>query len=140
MRPMSETILRLTNISKSFAGIHALRPFPFHRSRWQLWQMSVFADLIAKTPAPHFVVGDFNAASWGQAIKSFSRIADVKPLPSRGTWLSLMPWPLRIPIDQALVGDGVLCAKKSVGPLMYSDHRPIWIDFALKPSVAKPAP
>jgi endonuclease/exonuclease/phosphatase (EEP) superfamily protein YafD len=120
----------------SMAAIHAQRPFPPHRHWYQLWQVSYFASLIAKSPQPRFIVGDFNAASWSSVIRAIGQITRVKPLPSRGTWFSGLPWPLRIPIDQALVSDGIMCAKKSVGPSVYSDHRPIWVDFALKPKRA----
>ncbi len=116
----------------NIAAIHALRPFPPHRHWYQFWQVSYFARLIAKSPQPRLIVGDFNAANWSSIIRTISKITHVKPLPSRGTWFALMPWPLRIPIDQALVGKGIMCAKKTVGPAAFSDHRPIWVDFALK--------
>ena len=139
--PLIEVTAAYPEATISLAGIHALRPVPIHRHWYQRWQMRYFACLIAETPRPRIIVGDFNAVSWGAIIKMVSQMTDVKPLPSRGTWFALAPWPLRIPIDQALIDNGVTCAKKTVGPAAFSDHRPIWIDFALKPQAsAKPSP
>jgi endonuclease/exonuclease/phosphatase (EEP) superfamily protein YafD len=139
--PLIEVTAAYPEGTVSLAGIHALRPVPIHRRWYQRWQVGHLADQISQTLQPRIIVGDFNAVSWGAIVKMVSRMASVKPLPSRGTWFALAPWPLRIPIDQALIDNGVACAKKTVGPAAFSDHRPIWIDFALKPAAAaKPSP
>lgn len=136
LQTLVELGVKYPEATLGLAGIHAMRPIPPRLRWWQRRQADMFAHLIAKTPAPRLVVGDFNAVGWGAIIRLMSRVANVKPLPSPGTWPAPMPWPLRIPIDQVLVGDGVLCAKKTVGPRAFSDHRPIWVDFALKSSAS----
>ncbi|MFZ1991464.1 MAG: endonuclease/exonuclease/phosphatase family protein [Alphaproteobacteria bacterium] len=138
-RSFVEIIAAYPEATVTLAGLHALRPFPFHRFWYQMGQVSFMANSIAHLPEPRIIVGDFNAASWSAIIKTVSRIDNVKPLPSRGTWFAGVPWPLRIPIDNALVSDEIVCAKKTVGPSVFSDHRPIWIDFAFESGAAKGA-
>jgi len=139
-RALIEVIAAYPEATVTLAGIHAIRPFPLHRLWYQMGQVSHFANSIAHLPEPRLILGDFNAASWSGIIKTVSRIDNVKPMPSRGTWFAGVPWPLRIPIDNVLIGDEIACAKKTVGPSAFSDHRPIWVDFAFKPDTVKRAP
>jgi endonuclease/exonuclease/phosphatase (EEP) superfamily protein YafD len=56
----------------------------------------------------------------------------LRPLPTlTGTYPSPLPWPLRIPIDHALVSPELAGAVRRTGPHLGSDHRPLLIELPL---------
>ena len=114
-------------------GAHLTRPWPFRPAYRQVMQPPILARKIGASSDPRLIIGDFNAVTWGHVTKTMSRLEDAVSLPSGGTWRSNFPWPLRVPIDQILVGPGIDCARKTVGPETSSDHRPVWVDFAFAP-------
>ena len=113
-------------------GTHLTRPWPFNPPERQIIEAQALSDPLHTTPKPKMIVGDFNAVSWGSIVKMVTKPNGLRPLPSAGTWPTFLPRPLRIPIDQALIGQGFACASKSVGPTVGSDHKPIIVDFALE--------
>ncbi len=78
-------------------------------------------------PEPHrIVMGDFNSAPTGFALRLFCAdlaLAGPGVLP-RLSWPSDLPWPLRIPIDHILVGNGMALDSVQNGPSLGSDHFP----------------
>jgi endonuclease/exonuclease/phosphatase (EEP) superfamily protein YafD len=117
----------------NLTGIHLPHLWPLGPRGFQHFVVSRVAHTLKETTGPTMVVGDFNTATWSAAVARISHAGHLSALSSKGTWRTNMPWPLRIPIDQALVGKGVMCATKSVSGRLSSDHRAIIIDFALKP-------
>src|SRR5262249_36315050 len=97
-------------------GTHLTRPWPFQPASAQPRQAAALAESFAAVPQPSFLIGDLNAVTWGHTVRTISRVAGAHPLPSWGTWHTLFPLPYRIPIDQAIIGSGIGCAKKTVGP------------------------
>jgi endonuclease/exonuclease/phosphatase (EEP) superfamily protein YafD len=77
------------------------------------------------------LVGDLNAVTWGHTVRELERRGQARALPSWGSWPGRFLPIFSLPIDQAIVGPGISCAVKTVGPRLGSDHRPIIVDFAL---------
>src|SRR5262249_9480573 len=93
----------------SLVAVHMTRPWPFKPRHDQPLEIEGIAARTKEAAGPKLVVGDFNAVPWGAIVRRMSAVANVKALPSRGTWHAAMPFPLRLPIDEALV-DGLPCA------------------------------
>ncbi|MEN0021571.1 MAG: endonuclease/exonuclease/phosphatase family protein [Planctomycetota bacterium] len=79
-------------------------------------------------PEPVVVVGDFNAAPWSAAVEPL-REAGLRPScgSGSGTWPSVMPFGLRVPIDHAFSNTDT---RIEVGPHLGGDHRPILVEIA----------
>jgi endonuclease/exonuclease/phosphatase (EEP) superfamily protein YafD len=118
----------------SIAGAHLTRPWPFGRLGSHERQSSRLADAFAAMGAPRLLVGDLNAVTWSHAVRTIEARSGARAMQTWGSWPATLPLPLRLPIDQAILGPGILCAKKTVGPPTGSDHRPIILDFALSQS------
>lgn len=117
----------------AIAGAHLTRPWPFGRLGSHDRQSARLADAFAVLSAPRLLVGDLNAATWSHTVRTIEARAGARALRSWGSWPAWLPLLLRLPIDQAIAGPGILCAKKTLGPVTGSDHRPIIVDFALAP-------
>jgi endonuclease/exonuclease/phosphatase (EEP) superfamily protein YafD len=78
------------------------------------------------------VCGDFNSVPWSDSIRDFADGADLQSIFGRfgraGTWPTYAG-PLRIPIDNCLVGEGVAVTDRRIGPDIGSDHLPLIVDF-----------
>jgi len=117
----------------TIAGVHLTRPWPFGRLGSHDRQSLRLADAFASLPAPKLLIGDLNAATWSHTVRTIEARAGARAMHSWGSWPAWLPLPLRLPIDQAIAGPGILCATKTVGPVTGSDHRSIIVDFALAP-------
>lgn len=78
------------------------------------------------------VVGDFNITPWSAYFKDFLRSSKLKDTRKFGhftlSWHSSLPFFMRIPIDQALISNGVVLMERSTGPNLGSDHLPVVLD------------
>lgn len=85
-------------------------------------------DSLAALPAnPHrIVMGDFNAAPTSGALRRLMAAQGLREASRwpRLTWPSDLPWPLRLPIDHVLVGNGLALLRVENGPALGSDHFP----------------
>ena len=111
---------------------HMTRPFP----KTPFWGQRAQADEIAGNVASAFgsklVVGDFNAAPWGYVIQTIAQRNGLSVLTGgSGTWPSFLPWPLRIPIDNVMAGEGLTFVSRDVLPSMGSDHLPVRAEIAV---------
>ena len=97
--------------------------------------MRALADWVRAQEEPVVVVGDFNITAWSPYFRSFledARLNDARLGHGlQNSWPVLQPL-LRIPIDQALVSDGVAVHGFVAGPDVGSDHYPIFLDFSLR--------
>lgn len=79
------------------------------------------------------VCGDFNSVPWSDSIRDLADGADLRSIFGRfgrdGTWPTYAG-PLRIPIDNCLVGAGLAVTDRRIGPDIGSDHLPLIVDFA----------
>jgi endonuclease/exonuclease/phosphatase (EEP) superfamily protein YafD len=81
------------------------------------------------------VLGDFNATPWSSAMGSLRETTGLRDVTIGGglnpTW-SPGIWPLRIPIDHALVSPRLFPLSRRVGDFAGSDHRPLVFDLAIQ--------
>jgi endonuclease/exonuclease/phosphatase (EEP) superfamily protein YafD len=110
---------------------HPARPWPFNWPGVQRREAIGVGNGFAKLPSPRMLVGDLNAVTWGHVVRDLERRGEARALPGWGTWPSRFLPIFSLPIDQAIIGPGISCATKTVGPRTGSDHRPIIVDFAL---------
>jgi endonuclease/exonuclease/phosphatase (EEP) superfamily protein YafD len=114
------------------AVVHLARPWPFFPPSEQLRQ---FKEIEAWIADPEFdrtlVVGDFNATAASAAMRDFRKRAQVTVLPARlGDWPATLPAPLRIAIENAVAGPGLVLGGRRLGLATGSDHAPILFDVA----------
>jgi endonuclease/exonuclease/phosphatase (EEP) superfamily protein YafD len=120
----------------SLIATHPARPWPFARPRAQRREAIGVGNGFARLPSPKILVGDLNAVTWGHVVRTLERRGQARALQSWGSWPSRFLPVFSLPIDQALIGPGISCATKTIGPRTGSDHRPIIVDFV----AAAPAP
>lgn len=116
--------------SVTIAGTHLIRPIGVGTLADQLVQARWLATRLAKLAGPIVLAGDLNAVGWGRLVTALAADTGLRPLPTlAGTYPSPLPWPLRIPIDHALVSPELAGAVRRTGPHLGSDHRPLIIDL-----------
>jgi endonuclease/exonuclease/phosphatase (EEP) superfamily protein YafD len=111
---------------------HMTRPFP-NRPWWaQRAQAEEIAKDVAMWPGAKLVLGDFNAAPWGHVIRTIETGGNVSVLTGAGgTWPSILPPQMRIPIDHMLAGPGLSFVSRQVLPKIGSDHLPVVAEIAV---------
>lgn len=111
---------------------HLTRPFP-KRPFWvQRAQAEEIADDIAGVAGAKLVLGDFNAAPWGHVMQTIAERGGVTLLTGGGgTWPSILPPQLRIPIDHMLAGPGLSFVSRQVLGKLGSDHLPVLAEIAV---------
>jgi endonuclease/exonuclease/phosphatase (EEP) superfamily protein YafD len=122
------------------AGTHFNRPFTSDGSlKTQMAQAALIQANLAVGAMPTLLMGDFNSVRWGRVIRSIEAGTGLAALPGlEGTWPAYLPWPLRLPIDQVLVGPDVHVVRRQVLHAPGSDHRPVLVTIEgrlLPPSV-----
>ncbi len=106
------------------AGVHLDRPLPPGRLRMQERQVAKLVDMLAPIEEPLLVVGDFNASPWGRVMRGLADGAGLEIARGiEGTWPAMLPWPMRIAIDHALTGRGLVLLDREVVRLPGSDHK-----------------
>ncbi len=83
---------------------------------------------------PLIIAGDFNATATGRthAIMRTSGLRPWSPLAGAGTFPSLLPRWVSLPLDRIWASDGVWVKRWRVGPRMRSDHRPVVLDLEVR--------
>lgn len=103
----------------------------------QLREIGAWAGSVS--PAlPKIILGDLNATPWCPALRRLLASAGLRPAardvtPFFATWPAPIPF-LRIPIDHALLDDALVCTAYRTGPDIGSDHLPLVLDIAPRPS------
>ena len=112
---------------------HMTRPFP-HLPAWsQSKQADDLASAVSGWPGPKLLVGDFNAVPWGHGVKIVAERANLHvSLGSGGTWPSILPPQLRLPIDHVMATEGIAFASRKVLALPGSDHAAVLTEIALE--------
>ncbi len=79
------------------------------------------------------VVGDLNCSPWSYWFQRFLRESKLRnSAVGNGLNITWMPIPIAmagLPIDHVLIGSGITVLRRSVGPYVGSDHRPVVVDF-----------
>ena len=97
-------------------------------------QLSAVADWVAGMHGPVVVAGDLNTTPWSPYFREFLKRSGMRD--SRRGFGVQATWPdnlgsAGIPIDHALVSDGVYVQDRRVGLPFGSDHRPIIVDLII---------
>ncbi|HEY4161820.1 MAG TPA: endonuclease/exonuclease/phosphatase family protein [Dongiaceae bacterium] len=108
--------------------------FPGAPRLQQTMQMAGLAQYLPHFPNDLVLMGDFNSVAWSTGQADFRMVTGLE---NRGhialTWPSLLPWPLRIPIDQVFTGGKLTAYRVAPGPDVGSDHLPVTAEITLKP-------
>jgi endonuclease/exonuclease/phosphatase (EEP) superfamily protein YafD len=110
-------------------AVHAPRPGGPQRNRERDQALAAIPAALAGLPWARIVVGDFNATPWNPAFGDAlaeTGMARAGTAPWLTTWPARFPWPLRLPIDHVLIGDGVAVDSVEAGPSFGSDHLPLF--------------
>lgn len=108
----------------TIAGTHLTQPLPPWRQRVQEYQTEQITKMLAGVDEPLLVVGDFNSVPWGRLVRAFAAATRLHVAPGlEGTWPAMLPWPLRLPIDQALTGRGLQLLERQVVTMPGADHK-----------------
>lgn len=129
--PYVEARVRLGGREVTVAGTHLVRPINDGSLWHQLNQARYLAARLGEVEGPKLLLGDLNAVSWGRVVHEIDRLGGMRPVRGSigGSWPAVLPWPLRIPIDQAIASQDLAQAIRHVGPELGSDHRPITVDL-----------
>jgi endonuclease/exonuclease/phosphatase (EEP) superfamily protein YafD len=111
---------------------HMTRPFP-NRPFWaQRAQAEEIGNDVGAWPGAKLLLGDFNGATWGHIVRTIEQRGGVRVLTGEGgTWPSLFPPQMRIPIDHMMVGRGLSFVSRQVLPRIGSDHAPVLAEIAV---------
>jgi endonuclease/exonuclease/phosphatase (EEP) superfamily protein YafD len=113
-------------------AVHLKRPFPFSPVGDQLRQAVDVSNIVLAWSGPQLVMGDFNAAPWSPVMKTIlqrSRLALLTG--SGGTWPSVLPKQMRIPIDHMMAGRGLSFVSRELPAFVGSDHAPVFARVAV---------
>jgi endonuclease/exonuclease/phosphatase (EEP) superfamily protein YafD len=120
---------------------HPPPPMGPDRSRRRDEETRALAELVRAIEGPVLVVGDFNCTPWSGHFRDLLRDSGLrdsrKGFGVQASWPSPL-LPLMIPIDHALVSDGVAVVDRRFGPRVGSDHLPLIVDVALAPPLSNP--
>lgn len=124
-------------------------PSPRSRETWarSLESAGLAARLLrdwhAQTRIPILIAGDFNSTPTGRLHRRFARDSGLTawtPLATGGTWPSIMPPWLSLPIDKVWTSEPLRVVSFRVGPRFRSDHRPFVAEIEIPSSGPEQAP
>jgi endonuclease/exonuclease/phosphatase (EEP) superfamily protein YafD len=111
---------------------HMTRPFPNQPYSAQREQAREIAANVGSRGGAKLVVGDFNAAPWSYIVQTIAQHGAMQVLTGDGgTWPSILPPQLRIPIDNMIASDGLSFVSRRVLPRAGSDHLPVLGEIAV---------
>lgn len=115
-------------------GTHPWSPATARRARSRDEQLAAIASYLRDETEPTVLLGDLNTTPWGHAFRALVAESGLRDT-SRGvgyqwSWPADL-WPLAIPIDHALVSEGVSVLDRRMGPSIGSDHLPLVLDASL---------
>ncbi|MEM9692757.1 MAG: endonuclease/exonuclease/phosphatase family protein [Myxococcota bacterium] len=119
--------------SWSLLGVHPLPPLGAEMSRRRNRSLKRIADWVSQQRGPYVVIGDLNLTPFSPHFDDLLAAGlrnSQRGFGYAGTWPADLPSLLRIPIDHALVGDGVVVVDRRVGPSLGSDHLALAIEVA----------
>ena len=108
----------------AIAGVHLDQPLPPQRLWRQERQVDGLIEMLAGIEDPLLLVGDFNASPWARLMQGLAAGSGLEiAWGIEGTWPATLPWPMRIAIDHALTGQGLVLLDRAVIRLPGTDHK-----------------
>ena len=106
------------------AGVHLDQPLPPGRLWLQERQVGGLIEMLRPIEDPLLLVGDFNASPWARLMRGLADATGLEIARGlEGTWPAVLPWPMRIAIDHALTGRGLVLVDREVIRLPGTDHK-----------------
>ena len=91
----------------------------------QAGQAGLLAKYLNSLPGDLILMGDFNSVPWSRVQSAFRAKTGLDNQAGWDfTWPSLLPWPLRLPIDHVLARGHLTVTHFAAGPRTDSDHFP----------------
>jgi len=126
--------VQLDNVKITIGIVHLRWPWPASQPK-QIEALKPYLNTLEENA---LIIGDFNAATWTHAIRSFAKAGNLRVINNIGmTWLhellpiSLSKW-IGLPIDNAMTKGKVnVISAKSLAP-EGSDHLPLKIEFVIR--------
>jgi endonuclease/exonuclease/phosphatase (EEP) superfamily protein YafD len=92
----------------------------------QASQAENLAKLMNALPPDLVLMGDFNGAPWSRLQSAFNTATGLENAAGwELSWPTMLPWPLRLPIDHVLSRGHLVVTEFSAGPEIDSDHFPV---------------
>jgi len=115
-------------------GTHPAPPKSRRQFLYRNEHLNQLARFAAAQPGEVMVMGDLNLTSWSPFFGNVLRCGRLQDSRQgfgvQPTWPTTMPW-LMIPLDHVLASAGIRILRRTVGPPVGSDHRPVMVDFTL---------
>lgn len=134
--PMAVQPLTLDGVEVAILSVHTLPPAGGRMARRrneQLQWVSDWAGRMREQGVRPVVVGDLNITPFSPHFRRLLRSGELdnsqRGFGYQATWGA---WPVRIPIDHALVDGDLVVVHREVGPHIGSDHRPLIVDLGAR--------
>ena len=115
-----------------FSFAPGLAERPAQSWAWQREQAREIGSVVGGIAGAKLVLGDFNAAPWGYVVRTIEVRGNVRAASgSGGTWPSVLPSQLGIPIDHIMAGPGLSFVSRQVLPSTGFDHLPVLAEIAV---------
>ena len=140
MNALSARAVDFDGVAVTIASQHQLWPWP--AGQWH--RIAALRPTLAALPKPLIVGGDFNAAPWSAAVRTYAAAAGTRPVEGIGpTWFpEVLPAELGrwfgLPLDNVLASDGIAVLGSERLPATGSDHLPVLVRFTLAPPSPPP--
>jgi endonuclease/exonuclease/phosphatase (EEP) superfamily protein YafD len=120
---------------------HPLPPVSAENAVMRDEQLQSAGEFAVSLAAPTVLAGDLNTTSWSPCFQDLLAVSGLRD--SRRGFGVQPTWPgwlarLGIPIDHVLVSPEIRVVRRTVGPHIGSDHRPVVIDLVV-PARSEPA-
>lgn len=109
-------------------GTHPIPPVSRTAAAWRDEQLGLLATHVSRLGMPVLLVGDLNATPWSAGMRTLTagNLGFHSPIPPwTPTWRARSMF--AVPIDHALTTAPLVVTRRTVGPDLGSDHRPLEI-------------
>lgn len=114
--------------SVTVVGLHLTKPYYGDIAETELRRAS---RMMERIEGPVVVAGDFNAASWSDAVAAFGRAQNLAPGPVQPATWPVRLGPLGVPIDNMFTRGSAQIISLESGESIGSNHRPLWATVGL---------
>lgn len=112
-------------------AIHPMPPLSAHYNHARNATLRTAAQEASSRQAPGLLLGDFNASPWSSAMRGLREARYYRATGLRPTWPAALGGIVGVPIDQVLVTDHWAVNAAGTGPVLDSDHIPVWASISL---------